>query len=122
MDDARENQHSCGGRYGAVVWLPAGPHGDAQLFERSRRALRARRSGADPKPPQAAAVKSRGGEHCGKVGTMIPAGTVEGGECKRTARFWERPEVKVLRATRQSSARRASAARCGQIRVLLKHP
>jgi len=24
---------------------------------------------ADPKPPQAAAVKSRGGERCGKVGT-----------------------------------------------------
>ena len=24
---------------------------------------------ADPKPPQAAAVKGRGGERCGKVGT-----------------------------------------------------
>ena len=40
---------------------------------------------ADPKPPQAAAVKSRGGERCGNVGTMIPAGTVERGERKRTA-------------------------------------
>src|SRR5690242_18401573 len=39
---------------------------------------------ADPKPPQAAAVKSRGGERCGNAGTMIPAGTVERGERKRT--------------------------------------
>jgi len=39
---------------------------------------------ADPKPPQAAAVKSRGGERCGKVGAMIPAGMVERGERKRT--------------------------------------
>jgi hypothetical protein len=40
---------------------------------------------ADPKPPRAAAVKSRGGERRGNVGTMIPAGTVERGERKRTA-------------------------------------
>src|SRR5215470_16693818 len=40
---------------------------------------------ADPRPPQAAAVKIRGGERCGKVGTMIPAGMVERGERKRTA-------------------------------------
>ncbi len=40
---------------------------------------------ADPKPPQAAAVKSHGSERCGKAGTMIPAGTVERGERKRTA-------------------------------------
>ena len=39
---------------------------------------------ADPKLPQAAAVKSRGGERCGKVGTMIPAGMVERGERKQT--------------------------------------
>jgi hypothetical protein len=39
---------------------------------------------ADPKPPQAAAVKSRGGERCGNVGTVILAGTVERGERKRT--------------------------------------
>ena len=39
---------------------------------------------ADPKPPRAALVKSHGGERCGNVGTMIPAGTVEGGERKRT--------------------------------------
>jgi hypothetical protein len=40
---------------------------------------------ADPKPPRAATVKSRGGERRGKVGTMIPAGMVERGERKRTA-------------------------------------
>ena len=39
---------------------------------------------ADPKPPQAAAVKSRGSERCGKAGTMIPAGMVERGERKQT--------------------------------------
>ena len=39
----------------------------------------------DPKPPRAAAVKSRGGERRGKVGAMIPAGKVERGERKRTA-------------------------------------
>ena len=43
-----------------------------------------RQSGADLKPPQAAVVKSPGGERCGNVGTMIPAGKVEGGERKRT--------------------------------------
>jgi hypothetical protein len=40
---------------------------------------------ADPKPPRAAAVKSRGGERRGNAGTMIPAGTVERGERKQTA-------------------------------------
>jgi hypothetical protein len=39
---------------------------------------------ADPKPPRAALVKSHGGERCGNVGTMIPAGKVDGGERKRT--------------------------------------
>jgi hypothetical protein len=39
---------------------------------------------ADPKLPQAAAVKSRGGERCGKAGSMIPTGKVERGERKRT--------------------------------------
>ena len=39
---------------------------------------------ADPKPPQAAAAKSRGSERCGNARTMIPAGTVERGERKRT--------------------------------------
>jgi hypothetical protein len=48
-------------------------------------ALRVRQSGADPKPPQAAAVKSRGGERCGNAGTLILAGKVERGERKRTA-------------------------------------
>ena len=39
---------------------------------------------ADPKRPGPALVKSHGGERCGNVGTMIPAGTVERGERKRT--------------------------------------
>src|ERR1700692_1895804 len=39
---------------------------------------------ADPKPPQAAVVKSHGGARCGNARTMIPAGTVERGERKRT--------------------------------------
>jgi hypothetical protein len=37
---------------------------------------------AVPKPPQAAVDKIRGGERCGKAGTMIPAGKVERGERK----------------------------------------
>ncbi len=40
---------------------------------------------ADPKPPRAAAVKSRGGERRGNAWTMIPAGMVERGERKQTA-------------------------------------
>src|SRR5271167_481662 len=40
---------------------------------------------ADPKPPQAAVVKSDGGERCGNVGAMIPAGKIERGERKQTA-------------------------------------
>src|ERR1700730_377646 len=47
----------------------AGPNGVAQLYERGRKALRGRQSGVDLKPPQAAVVKSDGGERCGKVGT-----------------------------------------------------
>ena len=39
---------------------------------------------ADPKPPQAAVVKSHGGERCGNVRTMILTGMVERGERKRT--------------------------------------
>jgi len=58
--------------------------GGAQLYERWRRALRVRQSGADLKPPQAASVKSRGWERCGNAGTMIPAGMVERGERKQT--------------------------------------
>jgi hypothetical protein len=38
----------------------------------------------DPKPPQAATAKSHGGERCGNVGAMIPTGTIERGERKRT--------------------------------------
>jgi len=40
---------------------------------------------ADPKPPRAAAVKSRGGERRGNAWTMIQAGMVERGERKQTA-------------------------------------
>jgi len=58
-------------RFGSCVTSVAGPNGDAQLYERWRRALRVRQSGADPKPLQAATAKSRGGERCGKVGTRF---------------------------------------------------
>src|SRR6266436_7196869 len=37
---------------------------------------------ADPKPPQAAVVKSDGGERCGNVGAMIPAGIRRVGSAK----------------------------------------
>ena len=40
---------------------------------------------ADPKPLQAAVVKSDGVNVAEKVGTMIPAGKVERGERKQTA-------------------------------------
>jgi hypothetical protein len=40
---------------------------------------------ADPKPPQAAVVKSHGSERCGNAGAKILAGEVERGERKRTA-------------------------------------
>jgi len=39
---------------------------DAVLHQGWRTALRDRSAGWGPKPPQAAAVKSRGGERCGK--------------------------------------------------------
>src|SRR5450755_4573057 len=39
----------------------------------------------DPKPPRAAMVKSHGRERRGNAGTMIPSGTIERGERKRTA-------------------------------------
>jgi hypothetical protein len=50
-----------------------------------RGALRGRQSGVDLKPPQAAVVKSDGGERCGKSRNEISAGTIERGERKRTA-------------------------------------
>src|SRR6476660_4943896 len=53
----------------SCVTSNAGPHGEAQLYERWRRTLRGRQSGADLKPPQAAVVKSDGGERCGNGGT-----------------------------------------------------
>jgi len=57
--------------FGSCVTSIAMSTGDAQLYERWRRALRVRQSGADLKPPQAAAVKSRGGERCGNAGTRF---------------------------------------------------
>src|SRR5215468_12579641 len=41
---------------------------------------------ADPKPPRAAVVKSRGGERRGNARTMIPAGKIERGERKQRFR------------------------------------
>src|SRR5580704_9703569 len=43
----------------------------AQLYGRWRKALRGRQSGVDLKPPQAAVVKSNGGERCGNAGTRF---------------------------------------------------
>src|ERR1700736_4018028 len=43
----------------------------AQLYGRWRKALRGRQSGVDLKPPQAAVVKSDGGERCGNAGTRF---------------------------------------------------
>src|ERR1017187_10859416 len=56
---------------GSCVTNIAGPHGGMQLYERWRGALRGRQSGVDLKPPQAAVVKSQGGERCGKAGTRF---------------------------------------------------
>jgi hypothetical protein len=39
------------------------------LYRRWRRTLRSRSAGAGSKPPQAAGVKSPGGERCGKGGS-----------------------------------------------------
>jgi len=50
--------------YGSCVTSIVGPNGGAQLYERWRRALRGRPSGAGLKPLQAAVVKSDGGERC----------------------------------------------------------
>jgi len=46
--------------------------------------LRSRPSGGGCKPPQAAAVKSRGGERCGKVAPLSAAGVDQEGERERT--------------------------------------
>ena len=45
-------------------------------------AHRGRQSGVDPKPPQAAVVKSDGGERCGKAVNQDLAGMIGGGERK----------------------------------------
>ena len=53
----------------------------AQLYGRE---IKEGPSGADPKPPQAAVVKSNGGERYGNVGTMIPVAWSRGRKRKRT--------------------------------------
>ena len=55
------------------------------LCKRWREVLRSRPSGAGSKPPQAATVKSRGGERCGKRRDLIPSGVSQRDERKQTA-------------------------------------
>jgi retron-type reverse transcriptase len=56
----------------------------AVLCQRWREALRDRPSGGGPKPPQAAPVKSRGGERCRKRRAESPSGVSREGERERT--------------------------------------
>ncbi|MGH3904219.1 MAG: reverse transcriptase/maturase family protein, partial [Pseudonocardiaceae bacterium] len=58
----------------------------AVLCQRWRLALRDRPAGGGLKPPQAASVKSRGGERCGKGVPMSASGGSREGERKRTIR------------------------------------
>ena len=58
---------------GSCVPSYAGPHGEAQLYERWRRALRVRQSGVELKPPNVAETSGH------------DPGRVERGERKRTA-------------------------------------
>src|ERR1700723_3503098 len=69
---------------GLVSRSVAGPNGCAHFIGDEGRSFGLTDQVVDPKPPRAALVKSHGGERCGNVGTMIPAGTVERGERKRT--------------------------------------
>ena len=56
------------------------------LCQRWRWALRDRPAGGGLKPPQAASVKSRGGERCGKGAPLSASGVSREGERKRTIR------------------------------------
>ncbi|MCA1707359.1 MAG: hypothetical protein LC808_30470, partial [Actinobacteria bacterium] len=58
----------------------------AVLCQRWRWALRDRPAGGGLKPPQAAPVKSRGGERCGKRRAVSPSGVSREGERERTSR------------------------------------
>jgi len=58
----------------------------AVLCQRWRWALRDRPAGGGPKPPQAASVKSRGGERCGNGVPLSASGVSREGERKRTIR------------------------------------
>ena len=58
----------------------------AVLCQRWREALRDRPAGGGPKPPQAAPVKSRGGERCRKRRAESPSGVSREGERERTNR------------------------------------
>jgi group II intron reverse transcriptase/maturase len=56
------------------------------LCQRWRLALRDRPAGGGLKPPQAASVKSRGGERCGNGAPLSASGVSREGERKRTSR------------------------------------
>ena len=70
---------------GLVSRSATGPHGARNCTGDEGRSFGFGDQVADPKPPQAAVVKSHGGERCGNVGAKIPAGTIERGERKQTA-------------------------------------
>src|SRR5438477_2693724 len=53
-------------RGGRVLWKSGLGMRSTKLYRRWRKALRNRSAGSGPKPPQAARVKSPGGERCGK--------------------------------------------------------
>jgi hypothetical protein len=67
----------------------------SRLYER-RRTLRVRHSGADPKPLQAPAAKSRGGERCSQVRAGSPDGNVERGESCTERERWQGKRRKRL--------------------------
>ena len=54
----------------------------SMLYRRWGRAPRSRLTGAGFKPPQAAGVKSSGGERCGKRRGLTASGVIHGDERK----------------------------------------
>src|SRR5262245_57575158 len=81
---AMRNFDQAHARFGSCVTSIGGPNGCAQLYERCRKVLGGRQSGAGLKPLQAAVAKSDGSERCSQRRDDIPAGEVERGERKRT--------------------------------------
>jgi len=65
----------------------------SKLRGRWRKALRSRLSGAGFKPPQAAAVKSRGGEHWGQSAEAAP----RAGRDQRDERKWTSVDASLSR-------------------------